>query len=616
MNAAKSIKIKIIKPTELMFKLFLFIFAAVFIATASFQVMKSKNRTNHFLSEMIEKTSRNAEAEGTLIFLQRQVDQIRNSLEDSGIVRSRVDVFIDSRPVVMSGQVAEAAPAFKLQRSLILPSGSKLEVVVSLDVFNLIASEVYLFALATLVFLPLTLYLKWKTRNALLSISDPLEKLTSDLAHDDWAGQPRNYKKFMDSDLIEINDLGAAFEQFRMRIVETESKIEKLKRAEALDLISRQVAHDIRSPLSALTMATAHLSEVSEERRLLIRNAVSRINDIANSLLKQGARSREHVGSAQDSLAAVDANLAMLAPAVDAIVSEKRIEYRDRMAVEIFADLREGYGLFARLNATELSRAVSNLINNAVEAFDGAGQVRISLRPVGNQVEISIADNGKGMSPEVLSRIGERGFTHGKAGAGSGSGLGIFQAKSTIEKAGGVFEVSSELAVGTKVTMRLPRADTPNWFLATLKLNAGGIVVSVDDDQTIHQIWAGRLKSACDGKQRPVEHVRLSTPGQLVAAVKNLPTTNIVYLVDYEFLEHRESGLDLVAKLKLAANAILVTSRYEEPQVRERAQSLGVKILPKGLAPLVPIEISGADIRHNLKAPKEIVSAVGRDFAL
>jgi len=94
------------------------------------------------------------------------------------------------------------------------------------------------------------------------------------------------------------------------------------------------------------------------------------------------------------------------------------------------------YGLFAAVDPIEFKRLLSNLITNAVEALDGAGSVVLKLRPLESEVELTIQDTGKGIPPQILSSLGRRGVSYGKA---HGSGLGIYHAKNAIESWGGVY---------------------------------------------------------------------------------------------------------------------------------------------------------------------------------
>lgn len=136
--------------------------------------------------------------------------------------------------------------------------------------------------------------------------------------------------------------------------------------------------------------------------------------------------------------------------------------------------------------------------------------------------------------------------------------------------------------------MTLPRAETPKWFVDRIKLRADHRLVSVDDDQTIHQVWRGRLSSVGFPASK---HSSFSSTDVFQNWVRATDLTNVVILVDYEFLGQLQNGLDLIEKTGIASKAILVTSRYEEPKVRARAEATGVRIIPKALAPFVPIEI-------------------------
>ena len=62
--------------------------------------------------------------------------------------------------------------------------------------------------------------------------------------------------------------------------------------------------------------------------------------------------------------------------------------------------------------------------------------------------------------------------------------------------------------------------------------------------------------------------------------------------MDYEIAGASETGLDLIEQLGIQSQSILVTSRYEEPSIRDRCQRLGVSLIPKSMSGFVPIEIT------------------------
>ena len=99
---------------------------------------------------------------------------------------------------------------------------------------------------------------------------------------------------------------------------------------------------------------------------------------------------------------------------------------------------------------------------NAAQAIDGPGTitVRTSLENNGETVHVSIADTGRGMTPEQQAKAFEAGFTTKAVGEGTGLGLSI--AKEIIEeKHGGSIDFESTPGVGTTFHVRIPVRQTP-----------------------------------------------------------------------------------------------------------------------------------------------------------
>ncbi len=91
----------------------------------------------------------------------------------------------------------------------------------------------------------------------------------------------------------------------------------------------------------------------------------------------------------------------------------------------------------------ELIQVWTNLIHNAIQAMNGEGTLRLSIHPVDNNVQVSIADSGCGIPPELQEKIFEPFFTTKPMGEGSGLGLDI--AKKIIDKHQGNMTVQSKL---------------------------------------------------------------------------------------------------------------------------------------------------------------------------
>lgn len=367
----------------------------------------------------------------------------------------------------------------------------------------------------------------------------------------------------------------------------------RLEKEATLGSLAAQVSHDIRSPLSALSMVTQALTEIPEEKRLIIRSATQRINDIANELLQQSKRSRAEPLNEQSS-ATSESEPVMLIAALDTIISEKRVQYKDQKDIEIVADLNHGYGLFVKVNAKELSRVISNLVNNAVEALEIPGRIVIAVRSNKDSASIIVNDDGKGMPPEILSRVGERGLSYGKDDSQSGSGLGLFHATEFAKSSGGKISIQSAIGAGTMVTITLPRAPTPTWFADKIIIEPETTLVTVDDDPTIHKVWSERFSSPAlaDLGITRMEFLRPDLFSDWFKT-KGVISKHVLFLVDYEFVGHSLNGLELIEKLAIGKNSILVTSRHDDSKVRATAARLGTQILPKSLTPCVPIIAAG-----------------------
>jgi signal transduction histidine kinase len=365
-----------------------------------------------------------------------------------------------------------------------------------------------------------------------------------------------------------------------------------------------QVAHDIRSPLAALDMISKLLTELPEEKRVIIRNAVQRINDIANNLLE----THRLKGKSKPAEIIEDTKPELVSSLLDSLTLEKRIQLAHKSINLILEIQNAAYSSFINLEAREFKRVISNLINNASEAIHGTdGVIRLTLEKESNMLIIKIIDNGKGIPADLLPKIKQGGMSIGKK---KGAGLGISGAIQNIKKWNGTYDIQSKEGEGTTFIIKLPITEAPDWFQNRLDITLGMNIIVLDDDQSIHDVWETRFQEYIKNGQISLEHFYLpsefvkycevlATPtcpaeaesegGSYAKAGINLPSTKTLFLIDYELLGSEETGLDLIEKLKLKDHAILVTSRYEEPKIRDKIINLGIKAIPKNFAPYIII---------------------------
>jgi signal transduction histidine kinase len=103
-------------------------------------------------------------------------------------------------------------------------------------------------------------------------------------------------------------------------------------------------------------------------------------------------------------------------------------------------------------DASALRQLVLNLLLNAAQALGDGGQITVTRRVAGQQVVISVRDDGEGMTPELLAKVREPFFST-KSG---GTGLGLAIAERIARAHGGLLEIESHPGQGTEVRVSVP----------------------------------------------------------------------------------------------------------------------------------------------------------------
>ena len=226
--------------------------------------------------------------------------------------------------------------------------------------------------------------------------------------------------------------------------------------------------------------------------------------------------------------------------------------------------------------------------HDAVEAIPETGWVRAEISASPTQGRIKITDNGQGIPEDVLPMLMKKGQTYQKSG---GSGIGLYHANEKITAWGGSIAIESRIGKGTEVTLTLPRLVPPRWFVNELRLFPSTELVIVDDDASIHQIWNDRIDAFKENQRNDIllRHFHSASSVKKWYLDKGHGTDSTLFLVDYELIGEAISGLDLIKELRIERQSILVTSHFENTDIRNRCEELGVKLIPKGMAGFVPI---------------------------
>lgn len=241
--------------------------------------------------------------------------------------------------------------------------------------------------------------------------------------------------------------------------LETFASEEKLRLTRALADQAWQVAHDIRSPLAAINLAVSSGSGLDKEKIEVIQGAVSRINDIADDLIAQAKATPQtamEYGKDQKVTSQFKLEPTRIGDFLTSVWREKKIELSNHGDVEFKLDLDGSAESICNIDKKEFARALSNLINNAVEALEvNRGRVSLAVRDAMGEVAIIVSDNGKGIPQDLLEKLGNDRISVGKSGS-SGSGLGLRHARTVAEGMCGRMSIQSRVGRGTLITMTFP----------------------------------------------------------------------------------------------------------------------------------------------------------------
>jgi len=247
------------------------------------------------------------------------------------------------------------------------------------------------------------------------------------------------FNKLLGNDPLEIKEL--------MDLRLTIQKAKELEANTAVTLAiqenNQQVAHDIRSPVESINALLKMIEIKDLDLKAALEKAIHRANSVASFLLK----TEQKVAAASES-----ASLDFTAIIQD-IAIEKRPLFTDGQISVHSPKLLLAQSL---LSAESLSRILSNIVDNAIQACDHDRRITIKLSYEKEFVEISIQDSGQGISKELLPRIGEKGLSFRSSHQPVGTGRGVYSAKKTLEEIGGGIQFSSLTGIGTTVLLRIP----------------------------------------------------------------------------------------------------------------------------------------------------------------
>jgi signal transduction histidine kinase len=238
-------------------------------------------------------------------------------------------------------------------------------------------------------------------------------------------------------------------------IVEIERRLEKAERLSALGQLAAGVAHEIRNPLNAISMASQRLKrdftpadeEKGREFQLLsgvIRDEIRRLNGIIEEFLSFSKTRRLELRNYP-----VTEVLQKIINLIQEEASSKGINIRT---------LGFEPPVVFPMDMDKLQQAILNFVKNAMESITAGGEITIAVNRKDNgHVVISISDTGCGISPEEMEQIFNPEYTTKEKGLG----LGLALAHEIIRGHGGEIQIFSTPQVGTTFEITLPTVKSP-----------------------------------------------------------------------------------------------------------------------------------------------------------
>ncbi|SDB10436.1 ATP-binding protein [Belnapia rosea] len=378
-------------------------------------------------------------------------------------------------------------------------------------------------------------------------------------------------------------ELEAANAALRAQIAERERIEESLRHAQKIEAIGQLtggVAHDFNNLLMVISGGLDMLGRQRDPQRRKVlmdgmRQAASRGAGLTRQLLAFSRRQplkaepvdlRRQIGGMRELL---DRSL--------------------RGDVHVSLDFAEGLWP-VEVDPGELELVMLNLAVNARDAMPAGGTIAIRgvNRPAfdaeglrGDFVELSVADTGTGMTPEVQARIFEPFFT--TKDIGKGSGLGLPQVYGFAQQSGGTVRVETEIGRGTCIRLLLPRSTRVPTALERhlLDLQAArptherlGHVLLVEDDDEVAALVGQMLA------ELGFEATRAASAAAALGALADGRDIDIVF--SDVMMPGGMNGVDLAREVKRRQPnlPVVLTTAYSEA-AKQHAEAEGIAVLPK-----------------------------------
>lgn len=304
-----------------------------------------------------------------------------------------------------------------------------------LENFLIRLSQVYSFML--IVAFGLAYFLSTYITKSLKTISDKLSETSLN---------QKNEKIVSEANSKEIDLLIKAYNGMVDELEKNAIKLAQSEREEAWREMAKQVAHEIKNPLTPMRLTVQSFQRKFDPNDVDIKQ---KMKDYSETLIQQ-IDTMNAVASAFSNFASMPAQQNETLNVVEVV--ELALDIFNEYYIVFESDSPE---IISKIDRTQLIRIITNLVKNAIQSIPEQQEnkaIFVTVKKEFNNVLITVADNGIGIEPQDRSRVFEPKFT--TKSSGMGLGLGII--KNIIENYKGTITFETEFGKGTTFTVSLP----------------------------------------------------------------------------------------------------------------------------------------------------------------
>lgn len=259
--------------------------------------------------------------------------------------------------------------------------------------------------------------------------------------------EKRNKKIKIDASTDEIGTLVNSYNSMIDELEDSAVKLATSEREQAWREMAKQVAHEIKNPLTPMRLSVQSFQRKFDPKD---ENIHQKVDEYSNTLIQQI--------DTMSSIASAFSNFAKMPAQMKEVLNVTHIV---KLALDIFNEHYitfdpEDDEIIAKFDRTQLIRVVTNLVKNGIQAIpEGSENPKINVRVFSenDMVNITVKDNGSGISNENKNKVFEPKFTT----KSSGMGLGLAMVKNIVETYNGSITFTSELGKGTMFTVTFPK---------------------------------------------------------------------------------------------------------------------------------------------------------------